>query len=115
MPKPQHKPPDNVIALSPHPNTPPRHLEPQEQALWRSITRTYALDDVAGLSILDTAMQAHQRMRRCRETIEEQGELVKDRWGQSRANPLLVSERGARDSFLKSLRLLNLDIGGKAR
>jgi hypothetical protein len=74
----------------------PGHLEPPERALWASITAAYALDDSAALDVLDTALQARGRMRRCREAIDRTGELITDRWGQSRANPLLIAERGAR-------------------
>jgi hypothetical protein len=63
----------------------------------------------AALELLDAALQAWGRMRRCRAQIDKDGEAVKDRWGQTRAHPLLIAERGARDSFLKAMRLLNLD------
>jgi hypothetical protein len=116
MAKTNVKPSDNVIALGAvRPHTPPSHLEQEEAELWRRLTRTYVLDDPASLEILGTALAARGRMRNCREKIDEAGELIKDRWGQFRANPLLVAERGARDSYLKALRILNLDLAGSTR
>jgi hypothetical protein len=94
---------------------PPAHLEGPEKELWRRITRVYAIDDPGALEVLDTALSARARMRRCREAIDKGGELIRDRWNVSGANPLLVAERGARDSYLKALRLLNLDLAGQAR
>src|SRR5262245_32733330 len=105
MPRTNQKPPDNIISLPPHPQRPPSHLDPQEQQLWRSITRTYVIDGPGALELLDVALTARGRMRRCTEAIRKEGEIVRDRWGQAKANPLLVSERGARDSYLKALRL----------
>jgi hypothetical protein len=90
----------------------PDHLEPPEAELWGAITSTYAIDDAAALELLDAALQARGRMRRCRAQIDKDGEALKDRWGQTRAHPLLIAERGARDSFLKAMRLLNLDTSG---
>jgi hypothetical protein len=95
------------------PKPPPRHLEQPEAQLWREITETYVLDDHGALEMLDTALQARARMRRCRQKIDADGETIKDRWGQPRAHPLLVSERGAQDSYLKAMRLLNLDIAAR--
>jgi hypothetical protein len=98
-----------ISAQHSNPKPAPDHLEPPEAELWGAITSTYAIDDAAALELLDAALQARGRMRRCRAQIDKDGEAVKDRWGQTRAHPLLIAERGARDSFLKAMRLLNLD------
>ena len=93
----------------------PKHLEPPERELWRSITSAYVVDDDAAIEMLATALEARARARRCREAIDRDGEAIRDRWGQVRAHPLLVAERGARDSYLKAMRLLNLDLTSPAR
>jgi len=102
---------NNIVPLA-HKLPAPKHLEEPEAELWEAITENYSIDESAGLELLDTALQARCRMRKCREAINRDGEAVKDRWGQIRAHPLLVAERGARDSFLKAMRALNLDIAG---
>src|SRR2546429_4666313 len=89
---------------------PPKHFEPPEAALWTSILASYQIDDDAGLMLLTSALEAHARMRRCRAKIDKDGEAVEDRFGQLRAHPLISAERGAKDSFAKVMRILNLDI-----
>lgn len=107
--------PVNVVPISAaHRATPPLDLEPPEAELWTAIVRDYALDDDAALELLSVAMQARARMRRCRSTIDMQGECINDRWGVPRAHPLLVGEARARDSFLMAMRQLNLDFVGGA-
>ena len=91
---------------------PPDHLEPPEASLWDSIVGQFAIDDDASQSLLLAALEAHARARRCRAKIDEQGEVVVDRWNQTKPHPLLAAERGARDSFCKCMRALNLDLGG---
>jgi hypothetical protein len=103
------------IVPTPAPKPAPKHFQAPERKLWDAITANYVLDDDAALEVLATALEARSRMRRCRETIDRDGETIRDRWGQVRAHPLLVAERGARDSYLASLRLLNLDLSTVVR
>ena len=105
---------DNVIKLTPGRGRllpPPAHLAASEVILWKSITRDYKFDNDASLELLTVALEARARMRKCREKIDKQGEVVKDKWKQLKPHPLLLHERAARDSFLKAMRLLNLDLG----
>jgi hypothetical protein len=110
---------DNVRTLPVRPRLPtprrqaaPRHLEAPERRLWREITGEFAFDDPASLALLCSALDAHQRARRCRLVIDNEGETVRDRFQQLRAHPLLAAERDARAAFLAAMRALNLDIGG---
>ena len=103
------------IIAPPAPKPAPKHLEPPEIELWRSITGAYAVDDDAAFEMLRTALEARARARRCREAIDRDGEVVRDKWNQLKAHPLLVAERGARDSYLKAMRLLNLDLTSPTR
>ena len=119
-PKAKRRPPrwgGNVapIVAPPAPKPAPKHLQSSERKLWDSITANYVIDDDAALELLMTALEARARMRRCREQIDKDGEVVRDKWNQLKAHPLLVAERGARDSYLASLRLLNLDLTAAAR
>ncbi len=89
----------------------PKHLEPPERELWRGLLATFRLEDVASLSLLTTALEAHQRARRCREQVDRDGEAVRDRFGQVKPHPLLTAERDARAAYLAAMRALNLDLG----
>lgn len=101
----------NFKAPSINPPTAPKHLERQEQKLWKEILETYRFDDAASLTMLCTALEAHQRARRCRERIDADGEAIVDRWGQLKPHPLLAAERDARAALLSGLKALNLDLG----
>jgi len=89
----------------------PSHLEPAEQGLWDRIHAAFSVDDAASVALLTTALESHQRARRCRERIDADGETVRDRFGQLRPHPLLQAERDARNGWLASVRALNLDLG----
>jgi hypothetical protein len=80
--------------------------------MWREIIAEFSFDDPASLALLRSALEAHQRSRRCRLAIARDGETVRDRFGQVRAHPLLPTERDARAAFLAAMRVLNLDLGG---
>ena len=87
-------------ALKPLPTVktppPPAHLQDAEKALWAELTGSHEFDDPASLALLRTALESHQRARRCREAIDKDGEAVRDRWGQVKGHPLLAAERDAR-------------------
>src|SRR3954454_19447327 len=88
--------------------SPPAHLEVPEAELWRAIIDDYLFADAASLALLAAALEARQRMRRCREAIDREGETVVDRFKQTKAHPLLAAERDARAAFLAGMRMLNL-------
>lgn len=87
-------------------------MEQTEQKLWKEIITTYRFDDAAALTMLRTALEAHQRARRCRERIDADGEAIVDRWGQLKPHPLLAAERDARAALISGFKALNLDLGG---
>lgn len=89
----------------------PAHLERQEKRMWRDITAANRFEDPASTAMLRTALEAHQRARRCREQVDRDGEAVKDRWDQLKPHPLLAAERDARAAFLSAMKALNLDLG----
>jgi P27 family predicted phage terminase small subunit len=92
------------------PPSAPRHLEAPERNLWAKIVAEHQFDDAASQAILRTALEAHQRMRRCRELVDDAGETVLDRFNQVKPHPLLPTERDARAAFLQAMRALNLDV-----
>jgi hypothetical protein len=93
----------------------PCHLEEPEKNLWRDLTTSHTFDDAASLALLRTALEAHQRARRCRETVDRDGEAVRDRFDQLKPHPLLAAERDARAAFMAGMRALNLDLAGVER
>ena len=52
---------------------PPSHLGKPEQAIWHGVLRDY--DPLTGLAmaVLCSGLEAHQRMRECREIIAREG------------------------------------------
>jgi phage terminase small subunit len=70
----------------------------------------YQIDDDAGLLLLQTALEAYDRMKSAAAQIEADGETIKDRFGQLKPHPLLPTERDARAQMLAALKQLNLDL-----
>jgi phage terminase small subunit len=89
----------------------PAHLDATERALWLDLHAAYDLSDPASSAMLLTAMEAHQRARRCRERVDADGEVWTDRFKQIKPHPLLAAERDARAAFVAGMRALNLDLG----
>lgn len=88
----------------------PDHLSTDAASWWTRIVREYSIDDDAGYLLLQTAMEAFDRMRGCQTAIARDGELVRDRFEQMKPHPLLPTERDARAQMLAALKALNLDI-----
>ena len=94
---------------------PPRHLDAIERRLWSQILLENELDGSAALSLLRAAMESHGRARTCREQIDREGAVYRDRFEQPKSHPLLSTERDARAAFLTAMRALNLDLAGETR
>jgi P27 family predicted phage terminase small subunit len=90
--------------------TPPKHLSRESKKMWRSILEEYEIADIAGLRILRVALEAFDRSQKCRESIDDLGLTIKDKFGQQKPHPLLPMERDSRAAFLAGIKALNLDI-----
>lgn len=78
---------------------------------WRQrIIAEYEITDDAGLLLLQTALEAFDRLRNCQRDIGEAGETITDRFGQPKPHPLLAAERDSRAALMAGLKALNLDI-----
>lgn len=88
----------------------PKGLTPESRRLWSGLQAEYQITDEGGLAILTTAIEAHQRMRAAQAQVEKDGLATTDRFGQTRAHPLLAVERDCRTQFYAGLRALNLDV-----
>lgn len=88
----------------------PKGLSTEAGTWWKRLTNEYEISDDAGLLLLETAMQAFDRLRECQAAIKRDGQMVLDRFGQRKAHPLLPAERDARAQMLTALKALNLDV-----
>jgi hypothetical protein len=70
----------------------------------------YGIEDAGGLAVLSIAGEALDRLRLAQAAIEADGATVVDRFGQTKAHPLLPVERDARAAYLAALKALNLDL-----
>ena len=77
--------------------------------MWSRMLSEYDLADEAGLMILQTALEAFDRMRGAQTAISKDGLVVRDRWGQTKPHPAASIERDARAQYLGALKQLNLD------
>jgi P27 family predicted phage terminase small subunit len=87
-----------------------KKLSKEAQKIKKNILKEFLIEDEGGLQILQTSLEAFDRMRECQKVIEKEGLTVKDRFGQIKAHPLCTVERDARSQFLLGLKRLNLDI-----
>ena len=79
---------------------PPRHLGRSGRQLWLEVIEQFAIDDAAGLALLGTAAECLDRMRQAQDDIAARGAMVKDRYGQLKANPATRVELDSRNGFL---------------
>lgn len=89
--------------------TPPS-LSAAAKAWWIKLTAEYQLEDAAGLLLLESAMQAFDRMHQASALIAKHGAVTVDRFGQLRPNPATTIERDSRAAMLSALKALNLDL-----
>lgn len=90
--------------------TAPKGLSTEAKAWWKRLRTEYEIEDDAGLLLLQTGLEAFDRMRHAQDAIRAEGMTVLDRFGQRKAHPLLPAERDARAQMLAALRALNLDV-----
>jgi len=103
-----HAPLANPDIVRFHP--PPKHLDKPEAKLWNELVNTYVLDDCGSLELLQSAMEARARARRCRESIDKEGECVRDFRGTLKPHPLINAEKSARSSYVGLMRMLRLKV-----
>ena len=88
----------------------PEHLSKEAQEWWEKIVSEYGIDDNGGLLLLQTGLEAFDRMKQAQRRIKKDGAQVKDRFGQFKAHPLLTVERDSRSQMLAAIKQLNLDL-----
>lgn len=70
----------------------------------------YNIDDPAGRLLLESAMEAFDRMHQASDLIAKHGAVTVDRFGQLRPNPACTIERDNRAAMHAALKALNLDL-----
>ena len=88
----------------------PDGLSKEAAAWWRKLQEEYGVTDSAGLLLLQSALEAFDRMRACQTAIEAEGQTVQDRFGQAKPHPLLTAERDSRAQMLAALKALHFDL-----
>jgi len=86
----------NPLRPARNPAPPPDHLEQPEADLWTAILHDFAFNDPASLALLEEALSARQRARRCRQAIDRKGETVLDRFDQTNQTPSAARRRARR-------------------
>lgn len=87
----------------------PSHLSKEAKSWWRKINQGWELDDSA-LLILQAGLESFGRMKEAQKLIEEKGLTITDRFGTEKENPAIGIERKSRDSMVRCLKTLNLQI-----
>ena len=88
----------------------PKHLSKEGQDLWGRLMDEYDLSDQGGLLLLQTAMEAHDRMKQCQQIIKKEGLQLADRFGQMKAHPLTTVERDSCSAMMQAIKSINLDL-----
>ena len=88
----------------------PKHLSAEAKRWWKRLLEEYEIDDEGGFLLLQTGLEAFDRMRSAQAQIKRDGQTTLDRFKQAKAHPLLAVERDARGQMMMALRALNLDI-----
>ena len=110
--------PNNLHRMTAHDTKPyapkipraPGVLSKEARAWWKKLIREYSVDDDYGLLILQTALEAFDRMRQAQAVIATEGLQFTDRYGQAKCHPATVVEKDSRSQMLASFKVLNLDI-----
>src|SRR5262249_54287733 len=87
-----------------------RGLSPEAQEWKQRLLDGFDISDDAGLLLLEVAMESFDEMRRAQAILERDGLTVKDRYGNSKPNPMLATVRDSRMAMMRAIRSLNLDI-----
>ena len=88
---------------------PPGSISQEAAVWWVRITDEYSITDPGGALLLQTALEAFDRMRQAQKTIAAEGATVADRFKQLKPHPLLTAERDSRGQMLQAMKLLKLD------
>src|SRR5262245_61418996 len=87
----------------------PAGYTPAAKRLWTDVVSSWQIDPAA-LTILAVGCEELMRKDAARAIVDREGMALSDRFGQSRAHPMLAVERDARAGLLRALKQLGLDL-----
>jgi len=85
-------------------------LSPEARKLKKKLESDFDVSDESAQLTMHAAFEAFDRMRDSQRILRKEGLVSKDRFGQTRAHPLLAVERDSRNAYLRALKSLNLDV-----
>ncbi len=86
---------------------PPTHLSKAAQSRWKTILGEWALGDT-DLLVLESALEAFDRMRQAQRILKKAGLTTKDRFGQVKPHSCIGVERDSRAAWLRAIKQLSL-------
>ena len=89
---------------------PPATLSEPAGDWWRALITEYGINDPAGLLLLETALQAWDRMREAQALIARDGPVIVGAGERPQVHPGIAIERDSRAAFLHAMKALNLDL-----
>ena len=98
-----------MIPEKPAPPPAPDTLGETGARFWGRVVETYALEP-HHLDVLEQSCLALDRAEACRVQVNKEGLVIRDRFKQKKAHPLLAAERDARSAFRQLYRELGLDM-----
>lgn len=93
---------------------PPLSLSQEARDIWRTIVSGWKID-AAGQLILASGLEAFDEMRLAQAILKKEGSGFQDRFGQPKAHPQTIVLRDARAAYLRTLKLLNLELQKESR
>jgi phage terminase small subunit len=78
--------------------------------LRKTLLAEFEITDIAGLEILERAIESFCRMREAQEIVSKEGLTIINRFGEKKEHPSLNTERKALAQFLLAIKQLNLDV-----
>jgi P27 family predicted phage terminase small subunit len=88
----------------------PADLTPESADWFARIVREYQVCDEPGVLHLTQALRAYDRANQARETLANEGLMVKDRLGNTRPHPAATIEVNSTRNFLSCMKALGLDM-----
>ena len=84
----------------------PKHLTVEAAGWGQRITPQWELDTPA-LLLLESALESFDRMRQAQRKLRKEGTQIKDRFGQVKQHPAILTERDSKSLMLRQLKALD--------
>ncbi len=88
---------------------PPEALSKRSKLLWRRLLGEYGFG-VHELELLQSALEALDRMAEAKAILDREGIITRDRFGAPRKHPAVSIEEQARIAFVRGMRELALEV-----